>query len=379
MNRHQFAFAAILALFAISTPISRAQSERTNKPKKAASVSITATAVGPATATSDSAKSGSPVATIDGQPIFESDLAAAVESRLMPLRAQERSQEYQIKKQALENLVDQKLIEAVARKKGLSTDKLLEQEADAKVADPADAEVYAFYLGARRQWGDRSFDDVKAQVKASLKQAKVEQARQDFYKRLHKQSQIAILLEPPRVNVAYDPARVRGNPKAPIMIVEFADFQCPYCKAAEPTLDAVFAKYKGQVAISYRDFPLASIHPHAQEAAEAARCAEEQGKFWQYHDLLFANQDKLDHDGLLQEAASLKLDEKQFAACLAAQKYKAEIAQDEQAGRSAGVNGTPAFFVNGVFLNGAQPQSVFEDSIDDALALAQNKPSGKGN
>ena len=373
MPRHA-SLVAIVAVVLLSAPLCGAQSK--SKPKRAATVSITSTAVRPAAANTSAGERGAPIATVDGQPIYETDLASSVEPRLMPLRTQERTQEYQVKKQALESLIDQKLLEAAAKKKGISTDKLLEQEVDAKVPQPTDAEVYAFYLGAKNQFGNRSFDDVKVQAKASLRFAKTQQARQDFYAQLRKQAKVAVLLEPPRVQVAYDPARVRGNPKAPVMIVEFADFQCPYCRAAESTLDNVFAKYKGQVAISYRDFPLSSIHPYAQEAAEAARCAEEQGKFWQYHDLLFANQDKLDHSGLLQEAHSLNLDEKQFGACLATQKYKAQIDADELAGRNAGVNGTPGFFVNGVFLNGALPQSVFEGTIDDALALAQSKPAG---
>ena len=308
-----------------------------------------------------------PVATISGQPIYEDDLQSAVTPKL----AQLRTQEYQIKRQALESLIDQKLIEAEAKKKGVSTDKLIEQEVDAKIGDPTDAEVYAFYLGQKSQ---QKFDDVKAQLKTSLKQAKLQQAHRDFYVQLRKQSQVAVLLQPPIVEVSYDSARVRGNPKAPVMIVEFADFQCPYCQSVERTLKNVLGKHEGQVAISFRDMPLTQIHPLAQGAAEAARCAQEQGKFWEYHDLLFKDR-KLDKDGLAEEARALKLDEKQFDSCITSERYKAQIDQDVQDARKAGVGGTPAFFINGVFLDGAQPESAFETSIQDALAIAQNKPT----
>jgi len=311
-----------------------------------------------------------PVATIAGQPIYEDELQSAVTPKL----AQLRNQEYQIKKQALDNLIDEKLIQAEAKKKGVSTDKLLEQEVDAKIGDPTDAEAYAFYLGQRSQG---PFDDAKAQMKASLKQAKLQRARQDFYTQLRKGSQVAMLLQPPKVDVSHDPARVRGNPKAPVMIVEFADFQCPYCQQVEPTLKMVLAKNEGQVAISFRDMPLTQIHPLAQGAAEAARCAGEQGKFWEYHDALFANQNKLDKPGLLEQARSLKLDDKQFDSCLTSERYKTQIEQDAQDARHAGVNGTPAFFINGVFLNGNQPEATFETTIQDALAVAQNKPTAK--
>jgi protein-disulfide isomerase len=312
-----------------------------------------------------------PIAMIAGQPIYQDDLLPTVAPKLIQLR----DQEYQLKKQALENLIDQKLLEAEAKKKSVSTDKLLEQAADAKIGDPTDAEVYAFYLGQKSQ-SSRPFDDVKVQLKASLKQAKIQQARQDFYAQLRKQSQVVVLLQAPKVEVSYDPERVRGNPKAPVMIVEFSDFQCPYCQAVESTLKTVLAKHENQVALAFRDLPLSQIHAQAMGAAEAARCAGEQGKFWEYHDLLFANQNKLDRNGLLEQAHTLKLDEKQFDSCITSEKYKAQIAQDEQDGRRAGLNGTPGFFINGVFLNGAQPEAVFETSIQDALSAPPKQPSG---
>ena len=327
-------------------------------------------AIARAQASDPSKPAKEPVATIAGQPIYEDELQQSVAPKLSQLR----NQEYQIKRQALEGLIDQKLLEAEAKKKGVSTDKFLEQEVDAKIPDPTDAEVKAYYLAQKNQ-SNKPFDDVKVQMKGSLKQAEIQQARQDFYTQLRKGSQVAVLLQAPKVEVSYDSARVRGNPKAAVMIVEFSDFQCPYCQAVEPTLKSVLAKHEGRVAIAFRDMPLTQIHPLAQGAAEAARCAGEQGKFWEYHDLLFANQNKLDRNGLLEHARTLTLDEKQFDSCLTSERYKAQIEQDEQDGRHAGVNGTPAFFINGVFLNGAQPEATFETSIQDALALAQNKPS----
>jgi protein-disulfide isomerase len=311
-----------------------------------------------------------PVAMVAGQPIYEDELLPSVAPKLFSLR----SQEYQLKKQALEPLIDQKLLEAEAKKKGISTDKLLEQQVDAKIADPSDAELNGFYFAQKSQLKG-SFDDLKAQLKASLKQVKIQQARQDYYAELRKRSEVAILLQPEKVEVSYDPARVRGNPKAPVMVVEFSDFQCPYCQAVESTLKSVLAKHENQVALAFRDFPLTQIHSNAEGAAEAARCAGEQGKFWEYHDVLFANQNKLERNGLLEQARTLKLDEKQFDSCITSQKYKAQIEQDEQDGRRAGLNGTPGFFINGVFLNGAQPEAAFEAIIQDALAVAQNKPT----
>jgi protein-disulfide isomerase len=142
----------------------------------------------------------------------------------------------------------------------------------------------------------------------------------------------------------------------------------------------VLAKHENQVALAFRDFPLTQIHSNAEGAAEAARCAGEQGKFWEYHDLLFGDQNKLDRNGLLEQARTLKLDEKQFDSCITSRKYKAQIEQDEQDGRRAGLNGTPGFFINGVFLNGAQPEAAFESIIQDSLSATrttQKKPLGR--
>jgi protein-disulfide isomerase len=132
----------------------------------------------------------------------------------------------------------------------------------------------------------------------------------------------------------------------------------------------VLAKHEGTVALAFRDMPIQQIHPLAMGAAEAARCAGEQGKFWEYHDLLFADQNRLDHNGLLEKARNLKLDEKQFDSCLTTEKYKPQIQQDSQDGMRAGVSGTPGFFINGIFLSGAQAEATFEKTIQEQLSAS---------
>ena len=311
----------------------------------------------------DPTKGKEPIATIAGQAIYEDDLLPLVQSQLMPLR----KQEYQLKKQALENLVNQKLLEAEAKNKGISADKLLEQEVDFKIAEPTDAELNAVYLSQKDQL-NRPFNEVKPQLQQSLKKGKLQQARQEYFARLREQAKVSILLQPPRVQVGYDPARVRGNPKAQVMIVEFSDFQCPYCQQVQQTLKALLAKHEGHLGLAYRDLPVRNIHPQAESAAEAARCAGEQGKFWEYHDLLFANPNKLDLAGLRDYARSLKLDEKQFDSCVSSEKYKAQIQQDYQDGLRAGVSGTPGFFINGIFLGGSLPEASFEQVIQEELS-----------
>jgi protein-disulfide isomerase len=325
---------------------------------------LSSVALSPTSPAQDSvpAKLGQPVATINGQPLYESDLLAPVQGQLLTLR----NQEYEIKRKALDGAVDQKLLEAAAGKQKLTTEQFLAKEVDSKVPQPSDAEVEGYYMALRERL-NRPFADVKGQLRDSLMQAKIQQARQEYTKTLRADSKVVVLLSAPRVEVAYDPARVRGNPKAPVMIVEFSDFQCPYCHQVEPTIKQVLTKYGDKVSLSYRDFPLTQIHAQAEIAAEASRCALEQGKYWEYHDLLFTAS-KLEKDALIDYARNLNLDEKQFGSCLASEKYKGQINKDLEEGRKAGVTGTPGFFINGIAASGAQGQDTFNRMIDDELS-----------
>jgi len=310
------------------------------------------------------ASSGDPVATVGGQPISEEELEETLgPQQLMQLRLQE----YEAKSKSLDSLIRLKLVQAEAKKRGISAEKLIAQEVESKVAEPSDGEVEAYFWGQNR--AGASFEEVKEQYRASLKQLKLQKARQVYADSLRAKFDVAVLLRPPSVTVAYDAERVKGDPKALVTIVEFSDFQCPYCKKSESTLHELLAKYGGKVKLAYLDFPLREIHPQAQRAAEAARCAGEQGKFWEYHDALYADQAKLDGAELLTHARALHLDEKSFQSCLDSGKFKSKIEADMEEGRKVGVAGTPGFFINGTFLSGAVPPADFEKIIDTQLAL----------
>jgi len=311
-------------------------------------------------------KSGEPLAVVGGQPIYEDDLRPLTAGELFQLRLKE----YEVQSKALENLVNQRLLEAEGKRKGIPTEKVLEQEVDSKVPEPTEAELQALYIVQKDQLG-KPYEEIKGPLQRLLKQAKVQQARQEFYKRLREEVGASILLQKPKMEVSYDPARLRGDPKSPVTIVEFSDYQCPYCQGVEPTLKKLLAKYQGRVSLAYRDLPLKDIHPQAQLAAEASRCAGEQGKFWEYHDVLFQNPNRLDRNSLTEHARTVSLDEKQFESCLAAGKYKTQVEEDRQAGLRAGVTGTPGFFINGNVLSGNQPQESFEKVIDAELAPAR--------
>lgn len=180
----------------------------------------------------------------------------------------------------------------------------------------------------------------------------------------------------PVMDVAVDDDPVLGEEDAPVVLVEFSDFQCPFCgKFSTETLPQLEEKYvkTGKVKLVYRDFPL-EFHPEAELAAMAAECADEQGKFWEYHDVLFANQELLGDANYKKWAEDLGMDTEQFNGCYKGLKYLNEVRADMADGQKYGVSGTPAFFVNGKLISGAQPYTVFEQEIEAALAAA-----GKGS
>ena len=174
----------------------------------------------------------------------------------------------------------------------------------------------------------------------------------------------------PTVEVGVGNLAPKGDPDAPVVIIEFSDFQCPYCgRHVTNTIPQLVEEYidTGKAVYYYRDFPL-SFHAEAKPAAVAARCANEQGEFWEYHDILFENSQSLSTDNYKQWAEDLGLDTEQFNSCLDEQKYADDVDADFTAGAQAGVSGTPSFFINGVKLVGAQPFAAFKAAIDAELA-----------
>ncbi len=181
----------------------------------------------------------------------------------------------------------------------------------------------------------------------------------------------------PSIDVSRDDDAVRGDPNAPVTIIEFSDYQCPYCKRNKETMDKIHETYGDKVAFVFRDFPL-SFHKNARKAAEAAECAGEQGKYWDFHDYLFEHQDKLDVDGLKDAAKTLGLNTQAFNQCLDSGAMAAEVAGDMKAGEALGIKGTPMAFVNGKMVNGARPFDSFKQIIDAELAKAEQKGGESG-
>ena len=279
-----------------------------------------------------------------------------------------RMQEYELKLKALEAAINRKLVRAEAEKRGISEEELIRLEADSKVPEPSDNEVEQ-RLVIQMFRGGMPSNTSKEQIAQELKQGKIEQARDIYFAGLRERAGVKIFLSPPRHAVSPDPARMRGNPDAPITIVEFSDFQCPFCFQAYYTIKNVMAKYGAKVRLSYRDMPLDGAQADPNGTAASARCAGEQGKYWEYHDLLFENQDDIGPRAFREFAGDLKLDAAQFESCMESAKFSASIQEDFQEGLRLGITGTPYFFINGIPVNGARPQPDFEEVIESELAL----------
>ncbi len=182
-------------------------------------------------------------------------------------------------------------------------------------------------------------------------------------------------LKPPpvlRAELSVDGAPSKGPAKAPVTIVEFSDFHCPFCRRVLPTLAQLESQYGEKIKLVFRDFPIDNLHPEASKAHEAARCANEQGKFWAYHDKLFASPPKSSPEIFKGFAKDLGLNATAFEVCLSSGKYQAAVKKDIEEGNRLGVTGTPAFFINGRIISGAQPLEAFARVIDDELARVQN-------
>jgi protein-disulfide isomerase len=302
------------------------------------------------------------VAVIGEKPITLQD----VDAKAAPSLMQVRQQEYEVRRQALEGLINDQLVDQEARAKGIAPEALIKAEVTDKVAAPAQTEVEAFYEQNKTRFGAQTKEQVMPQIGNMLRQQKQMEVQRAFYKGLREKHGVKIMLEAPRVAVSLDDDPSKGPAKAPITIVEFSDYQCPYCSRAEATVDEVMKKYGDKVRLVYRDYPLA-FHQNAETASQAAECAEEQGKFWEMHKAMFANQAKLTAPDLAETAAGIGVDKEKFKTCLDSGKYKTEVQKDFADGQKYGVTGTPTFFINGIPMVGAKGLDSFVEIIDAEL------------
>jgi len=279
---------------------------------------------------------------------------------------------YEARRNALDDLIATALMDQEAKQRGVDRSALIEKEITSKVEPVTENEVTAWYQANQNRVQGATLDQVRQPIRNYLTQQRMGIVREGFLETLKLKTPVRVSLEPPRQTIASGTSPSKGPANAPIELIEFSDFQCPFCYRAHPTVDQILKTYGDRVRFVYRHYPLPN-HPNARPAAEAAACAAEQGKFWPYHDKLFASQSRLSDADLKQDAAELGLDTAKFNACVDTHKFSALVESDQRAGEEAGVNGTPAFFVNGRLISGAQPFDVFKKVIDDELQLKGSK------
>lgn len=275
---------------------------------------------------------------------------------------------YEMRKEMLQDIIDQKLLDQAAREKKTTVEALLKEEVESQVTSPTEAEVKAVY-DANKDRFDESFESVRAQITNALKQNRQISQRNQYVAELREKAKIELkLAKPPvqKVEVSADDDPSIGPAGAKITVIEFTDYQCPFCGRARATVNKLLENYKDHLRYVLRDFPL-SFHRDAFAAHVAAQCANEQGKYWEYNKILFNNQTALKVESLKQYAAEAGLKTPEFNQCLDGNKYASEVQKDMDDGMKAGVSGTPSFFINGVMLSGAQPFENFKEIIDEEL------------
>ena len=292
-----------------------------------------------------------------------------LKAQLDDIKNQVKEQEYNLRRKALTEV----LFDMEAQSRGITREALLSQEVTAKsTVTPADTD--AIWEEVKARAAGITKEKAMTQLAQMAAQRKTENRLSAYQRELFKKHSVSFVgLQPSRktVHVPED-APVLGPADAPVTIVEFTDYQCPYCQNAQQYVDRVMATYKDKVRLVYQEYPL-DFHGQAKPAGFAARCAGEQGKFWDMHLSLLRSPGALDAADLQKRAAGFGIDTSKFNACVTSGKYESVIQKAIDNAKSVGVTGTPTFFVNGRSFSGAQPFEVFERIIEDELAMAPAK------
>jgi len=285
---------------------------------------------------------------------------------------------YDGRRAALDAIIAEQLLAEAGKKKGMTAAAYELEEVGKRIKPVGDSEVVAFYQANINQMQGRSLEVMSPAINRFLTDQQRDTARNALIAELRKAGpEVRVLIDAPRREVeleSSDPSL--GRASAPVTLIEFSDFQCPFCQRVEPTLKRLRDTYGDKLRIVFRQF-LLSFHQQAQKAAEASLCAGDQGKFWELHDAMFADQQALGVDQLKTKAAGLGINAEQFNQCLDSGKHAATVQADLKAGSEAGVSGTPAMFINGRFVNGAVPLEQVTPIIDDELRRAGQKTAAK--
>lgn len=306
----------------------------------------------------DSQSLQQPVASINGMALTMGDLQTKESATLL----QAQFQYYLTERKALDEAIDSRLLDEAAKSKNITVDQLLNTEVYTAVKDPTEDQLEVYYEGLDTQ---EPYQSVRGQVLDHIRELRRTKARAAYVEQLRKQAQIHVLLMPPSADVNTKESYALGDKTAPVELVEFADYQCPYCQKVAPQIEQLKKEFGPKLTVVFKDFPL-PMHPNAEKAAEASRCAGDQGKYWEYHDVLF-NSQEIKPTELKEHAHALNLDMGQFDACLDKGTEAAAVQKDLDEAKTLGLTGTPSFFVNGHFFSGVTDYAALKDIINQQL------------
>jgi len=309
------------------------------------------------------------VAVIGGRPLTDAELEEIGKDQL----ARVKSEELSIKRQVLEDYIVKRLLEDEAKARGVTVQALERSEIDAKALPVTDDQKRAVYETVPQNYAGKTEAEAFQMIEQNLRKIRVAEARRRFLADLRKKAGVQVLLKGPVVTAGAattggDP--VTGPSNARVTVVEYSDFQCPFCARSYETLKQLRVKYKDSVKFVFKDFPL-SIHPQAPKAAEAGSCALEQGRFWEFHARVFENQRALQVPDLKKTAAALGLDAQRFDQCLDSGKFDAEWKEDMAEGTKLGVSATPTMLINSRLVVGAKSLDEMSAIIEEELQKAR--------
>lgn len=308
------------------------------------------------------------LAAIGDEQIMLEEVRARSGDDLAQMENQYRRNYHTAIENTLQEIIRERVLTVEAKRQGKSVEELMEA-AGGRSLQPTEAEVAAWYSQNQARLGGRTLDQVRPQIAEFLSTQRREIAMAALEGRLNRDGKIAVYLPPFRLEFDNTGAPASGPRDAPVTLVEFADFQCPYCARFSADLKLIQQQFGNKLLIVYRHFPITSIHPNAFKAAEASLCADEQGKFWELHDLMYQEQAALAPGDLKEKARRIGLDSAAFDACIDSGKHAERVQSDFREGTRAGVNGTPALFINGEPLpGGAVGRGAIAAAIEKELA-----------
>jgi predicted DsbA family dithiol-disulfide isomerase len=304
---------------------------------------------------------------IDGREITVRDVNEHLKEQFLEeFLQQPEERQFEMREGAIRDLVHRHILAAEAKKQGKTNQEIIDDIAKS-VPVPSAEDVATWYSQNKERLRGARLEDVTAPIMELLVKERQTEATKAFFEPRLEALSWKMLLMPPRVEL--EATRLaRGAADAPVTIMAFSDYQCPYCVRAEPVLAEVLKRYPDDVRVVHRHFPLDTIHPFARPAAEAAMCADEQGKFWEYHDGIFARQGKLAEGSFVEIGSEIGLDPDAFGSCVEERRYKDFVEADFAAGQEAGVTGTPSFFLNGIALKGTRDADELSRHVDLEMA-----------